>query len=98
MQRDEQGRIPRNERLDAFRRHILDVLKENPAGVPKPDLIAAVRSRAPEHFDDAEPCYPGCKNHPRWQHIFDRAIYDLQSSIPRKIHSPRRGVYKRGLG
>ncbi len=95
MQRDEKGRIPQNERLYAFRSLIVDALKAEPGGLAKPDLITTVRARAPEFFDDTEPCYPGCKGrHPRWRHIFDRAIYDLSSAIPRKVYSPQRGVYK----
>ncbi len=95
MDRDQKGRIPQNERLDAFRRTIQDVLKAHPSGLPKNDLIAAVRAKLPTFFDDEEACYPGCKKkHPRWRHIFDRAIYDLSSAIPRTLYSPERGVYR----
>lgn len=88
-----------NPRKDAFKSHILKVLRETGRGgvVAKADLVAQVRSLAPELFNEAEPCYPKCKSHrSKWQHEFDRSIYDLSQTSPPKLTSEpgRKGHYR----
>lgn len=88
-----------NPRKDAFKSHILKVLRETgpDVAVAKADLVARVRSMAPELFNDAEPCYPKCKSHRnKWQHEFDRSIYDLSQTSPPKLRSEpgRKGHYR----
>lgn len=80
-----------NPRKNAFKAAVMEIMRE--AGprtvVTKAELIAQSRTRIPDHvFDDTEPCHPKCKSHrSKWQHEFDRSIYDLTASIPRKIRS-----------
>jgi hypothetical protein len=87
-----------NARKAAFKDEISAVLRETGRGavVSKAELVDAVRSRRPELFDDEEPCYPGCKTkHAKWQHEFDRSIYDLRMTIPRRLESgAKRGTYR----
>lgn len=85
--------VATNERKDTFKREIQAALRE--AGpLAKKELIELGRERSPEQFDDDEACFDGCKGrHPRWRHDFDRAVYDLTQTRPKKIWSPRRGVY-----
>lgn len=83
----------------AFKRVITDYLREH-GSATKQELVAAAKREVPELCDDDEPCSPGCMtNHPKWRHQFDRAVYDLTSSIPPKIRGDggRPNVYRLGF-
>lgn len=88
-----------NERLRAFRESVESVLREAEPGKPisKAEVVAAVRGQHPDLFDDTEPCYAGCKGrHPKWRHLFDRAIYDLTTRTPPALERMpyRKGWYR----
>ena len=89
-----------NPRLDAFKRAIMTVMREAGHGkaLSTADLLDAVRPMTPELFDDNEACYPKCKHKAKWQHHFERAIYDLRQTRPPKLLSApnRRGWYVLG--
>lgn len=77
----------------------MERLRRSPKrSVSKAELIDHARSERPELFDEA-PCSSGCDTHQfKWQHEFDRCIYDLRSARPSKIHveTNRRGHYTLG--
>lgn len=88
-----------NERLRTFKVSIEEVLKASKGPVSRDDLRAAIAQRHPELCDDSEKCTrPACPNvgeHGVWNHNFDRAIYDLTQTKPRKLVSAGRGWYQR---
>ena len=88
----------RSERIDAFKRVILHAMQTAGRGVdvPKSELVRAAKNSVPQLCDDSEPCYEKCKgSHPRWKHLFDRAVYDLTQTRPRKlVRTPGKSIRK----
>jgi hypothetical protein len=87
----------RSERVDQFRALILERMKKSAPGesVTKAQLVEWITTTHPELCNPTEPCYKKCRaKHPRWRHLFDRAVYDLTQTTPRKLESTGRGVYR----
>jgi hypothetical protein len=94
--------MPVSERKETFKEFIMGYLREASkpsSGVPKADMLVAVKEQYPELTDDSEECFPGCEGrHPRWRHDFDRSLYDLTARRPALIVSASRGYYTLGPG
>lgn len=86
------------DRKDAFKATIVGLMSDRRER-PKDELVRLVRAKHPDLFDDGEACYPKCgTRHPKWKHEFDRAVYDLTQTIPKKLVATGRGVYIAGPG
>lgn len=80
------GLVPVNPRKQAFKELILaDVKVGKSSGRSAAELAESAKLARPDLFDD-EPCYPGCDSHHfKWQHEFQRCLWDLRSGRRPKI-------------
>lgn len=89
-----EGQFATSPAKDAFKKVILDLLRERGAAT-RAELTAAVRAAEPELCDDSVPCSPGCTKHTaKWRHQMDRSLYDLTSSIPPAIRRESPGFFR----
>lgn len=90
--------MPESPRKDAFKTVIMEIMREAGPGVvvSKDELLAEAKRRIPEWFNDSEPCSSRCRqgHAMKWEHQFQRCLYDLRTAIPAKIRSAdERGTY-----